>query len=256
MMPQPQADGAPPEQPIASFVVERLPGEGYRVTSRDGPLADRLAGDALAVLDDLGQPDPRSPEITIRWLPPTRNRRYPIGIRIIRQPDGHVRFEQAWFGVGNHPERRTLWPWLVAAVVGVAGGLVAGMGIERVNRRPCPEPKPPAKLVDASARLQLLQQKANSAERGVSRIRALLALAEPDVVGSRESPPHGSTVVLCRQKPPAERTAIKLDVYFGHHELKREELSALLELLDSLRAIPAAAFSVPRDHGGDVDDSN
>jgi hypothetical protein len=255
MMSESQAEGVAAGQPVASFVVQRLPGEGYRVTLRDGPLADRLASAALSVLDDLGQPDPRSPENTTRWLAPTRDRKHPVGIRIMRQPEGDVRFEQTWFAAAPPQKTRTAWPWLIALFGVVAGGL-AGFAIERIDRPPCPDPAPPATLVDASDRLQLLRQKASTADRGISRIRSLLGLAEPQLRGRGQLAPEGPSVVICRKMLPVETNDFHLDAYFGDQVLSPDEISALLGLFDSLKQIPTASFPVPgtpEDHTNEPD---
>lgn len=83
--------------PSACFVVEREPGKGYQVTSAEGFYADELKGRALALLDTLGQPDPKGPAEYFRWVGPTTPAGEYVGVAVKLMPNGEARYHQAWF---------------------------------------------------------------------------------------------------------------------------------------------------------------
>ena len=90
---------------MASFVVAREAAKGYVVKSADGPLAANWKDRALALLDDLGQPDPKGPEQFCRWVGPVPPSGEYVGTVVTVEPNGEARYHQWWFRL---PERRTL----------------------------------------------------------------------------------------------------------------------------------------------------
>jgi len=112
--------------PSASFVVERECGKGYQVTSAEGAHADECKGRALALLDALGQPDPKGPEEYFRWFGPIKPAGECVGVSVKLLPNGEVRCHQAWFLLPKAaPSRRH--PVVLFACVLLAGLIVGAL---------------------------------------------------------------------------------------------------------------------------------
>lgn len=115
--------------PLASFVVERLPCEGYQVTSADGPRAAEWSERALDLLDTLGQPDPNGPVEYIRLVGPLSPAGECVSVWIRLLPNGEARYRQTWFQVPT--QTRSFWhrvaSCLVLLLVGAAMGAVGGI---------------------------------------------------------------------------------------------------------------------------------
>ncbi|MDW8244321.1 MAG: hypothetical protein RMJ88_14015 [Thermogemmata sp.] len=112
--------------PAAQFVVERLPSLGYQVTSAEGPHAEKWKDRALPLLDLLGQPNPRGPVEYFRWLGPVKPGGEYVGVAVRIQPNGEVRYHQAWF---QNPRKSALrvrffLVGLVIALVAFGAGIV------------------------------------------------------------------------------------------------------------------------------------
>jgi len=83
----------------AFFIIERQPGKGYQVASSEGSRADELKERALALLDMIGQPDPKGPSEYLRWLGPIAPNGEYVGVFARLLPNGEARYHQAWFRV-------------------------------------------------------------------------------------------------------------------------------------------------------------
>lgn len=120
----------PPDilSPRACFVIERVQSEGYKVTSAEGPDANKWKVRALALLDLLGQPDLKGPSEYFRWVGPIGPSGEYVGVSVKLTPNGEARYHQAWFHVPKPWVRRLLYVGLVflAALVSFAAGLLAG----------------------------------------------------------------------------------------------------------------------------------
>lgn len=114
-------------RPFASFVVERVPGKGYQVTSAEGECAQEWKEQALALLDTLGQPDPRQPAEHFRWVGPITPGGEYVGVHVKLMPNGEARYHQAWF---QRPKLRVSltrslsWIFVLAVIFGA--GVLAG----------------------------------------------------------------------------------------------------------------------------------
>ena len=116
--------------PAATFVVERVQGKGYRVTSADGIYAEEWQDYALALLDDLGQPDPNGPQEAHYWLRPPTPSGVCVGVSVILRPDGEARYHEAWFRLPEATPRskRSICLLVLFLLVGIIGGVLAGRG--------------------------------------------------------------------------------------------------------------------------------
>jgi len=114
--------------PSACFVVERVPSEGYQVTSAEGRFADEWKGRALAILDLLGQPDPKGPAEYYRWVGPIMPSGEFVGVSVKLTANGEARYHQAWFQASKPMIRPTRYIGLLIFVMLVifAAGAVAG----------------------------------------------------------------------------------------------------------------------------------
>lgn len=116
-------------EPVAVFVVERQPGQGYCVASSRGSEAESLREQALRILDELGQPDPRGPEEIHRWFGPVGSRSHFVGVAIKRLASGEVSYTQAWFSSGTAIPATEHLGWrtvLVLVIFALVGGVICG----------------------------------------------------------------------------------------------------------------------------------
>lgn len=115
--------------PSACFVVERVPGQGYQVTSAKGRYANEWKARALALLDTLGQPDPKGPAEYHRWVGPIAPSGEYVGVSVKLTRNGEARFHQAWFETARPMTRptRCILLILVMLVIFATGALAGGM---------------------------------------------------------------------------------------------------------------------------------
>ena len=116
--------------PIATFVVERDPTRGYRVASREGQEADALAEAALAVLDAIGQPDPRGRQVSFRWLGPMQPSLCYVGVWVTVLPSGEARYQQTWYRPAKLANSGS-WLWSVLSLAIAAAAFGGGLVLER-----------------------------------------------------------------------------------------------------------------------------
>lgn len=114
--------------PSACFVIERIPSEGYQVTSAEGRFAEEWKGRALALLDTLGQPNPKGPTEYYRWVGPIKPSGEYVGVSVKLTPSGEARYHQAWFQATKPMTRPTYSISLLILVMLVtfAAGAFAG----------------------------------------------------------------------------------------------------------------------------------
>lgn len=86
---------------IASFVVARVPGEGYRITSSEGPRANELEPRVLPILQKLGQSSTTKSEAQIYWVGPAGNSHEWVGIQCRVLDSGTKEYYQSWFRAGD-----------------------------------------------------------------------------------------------------------------------------------------------------------
>lgn len=91
-------------KPIATFVVERQPGEGYLVTSSAGKRSSQLQREALRILDLLGHHPAEGPEEVDAWLGPVGSTSAYVRIHVQRTESGQTRYGQAWFDERHLPQ--------------------------------------------------------------------------------------------------------------------------------------------------------
>ncbi|MCS6898106.1 MAG: hypothetical protein NZM29_09050 [Nitrospira sp.] len=116
--------------PSACFVVERVPSEGYQVTSAEGRYANEWKGRALALLDALGQPDPTGPAEYYRWVGPIAPSGEYVGVFVKLTPNGEARYHQAWFQAAKpmtRPMRSTGLLILLMIIIFAAGAFAGRM---------------------------------------------------------------------------------------------------------------------------------
>lgn len=120
------------ENRLARFVIEREPGKGYHVITADGPQAEQLSPYALALLDDLGQPNPKGPEESFRWLGPIEPLGAYVGVSVRLLDDGEARYQQVWFQIPSIKTKRTsLGAITLLLMIGLAAGGGAVYGYHR-----------------------------------------------------------------------------------------------------------------------------
>lgn len=114
--------------PSACFVVERVPSEGYQVTSAEGRYANEWKGRALALLDILGQPDPKGPAEYYCWVGPITPSGEYVGVSVKLTPNGEARYHQAWFQAAKPMTRptRSIGLLILVMLVIFAAGAFAG----------------------------------------------------------------------------------------------------------------------------------
>jgi hypothetical protein len=117
--------------PVASFVIEREAGEGYRVTASDGDQAEERKRQALELLNNLGQPDPRGPDKFFRWLGPVTPGGEYIGVSVKLLSNGDVSYHQGWFRLPVQPHHSRPFIWLLPLMLalGIAAGIIADQTI-------------------------------------------------------------------------------------------------------------------------------
>ena len=112
--------------PVAKFVVERIAGTGYCVTSSSGPECSALQKDAMTLLDKVKQTNAESDDVTCEWIGPIGPKGYFVGVTTVPTTDGELRYKQSWFAGG----KRQLS--IVTYVAGMILSLVVGMGVGAV----------------------------------------------------------------------------------------------------------------------------
>ncbi len=90
--------------PVATFVVERVPGKGYQVIERSGPRAEKLQRLALESLDQTGRLAPAGPPRVDVWLGPLGNKGHFVRMSIERTSAGEARYHQAWYSRWRLPQ--------------------------------------------------------------------------------------------------------------------------------------------------------
>jgi len=118
---------------LAAFVIEPRPGQGYCVTKAEGPQAKNLEEKGLRLLDDLGDTDPGSSDVSHVLLGPLPNSNDLVAVTVALMPTGEAQYRQWWYRRQTSRLGR-LAPWLYAAglfVVGIMlGALVMGIAID------------------------------------------------------------------------------------------------------------------------------
>lgn len=115
--------------PSACFVVERVPSKGYQVTSAEGRYAKEWNGRALALLDTLGQPDPKGPAEYYRWVGPIAPSGEYVGVSVKLTPNGEAWYHQAWFQATKPLGLRILALRVLVMLVIFAAGAFAGRSL-------------------------------------------------------------------------------------------------------------------------------
>lgn len=82
---------------VAIFCIERVKGEGYAITSSSGTHSLELGSFALALLDNIGQPDHNSVPDFCKSFEVITDRKYIVAVRINLLPNGESNFNQEWF---------------------------------------------------------------------------------------------------------------------------------------------------------------
>lgn len=114
----------------ASFIVGKVSGEGYRITSSSGPFVDELAPQVLPVLEMLGPVLSKSSVGQIHWLGPFKNSHYLVGIHCRILETGNTEYYQTWFPDSDPPTQTgtsigfLIASCLLALALG-AGGVLA-----------------------------------------------------------------------------------------------------------------------------------
>jgi len=117
---------------IATFVIERLAGQGYCVTEAEGPKAKELEARALGLLDDLGQPNPNGPKVSHRLLGPLEGSNDIVATTITLKETGEAQYRQWWYCQPGSRVRRFSWLAYVACVFlgGVVGALLVKVNLD------------------------------------------------------------------------------------------------------------------------------
>lgn len=110
--------------PVAQFVIERVAGTGYCVTSSSGPECSVLQGDAISLLDKIKQPDAEQDGIACEWVGPVGDKDYFVGVTTTITRQGESRYSQTWFG--NRQRHRSIAPHFFTAMI---MSLVVGLGL-------------------------------------------------------------------------------------------------------------------------------
>ena len=239
--------------PSASFVIERVPGEGYQVTyqvtSAEGRSADEWKKRALALLDTLGQPDPNGPKEYYQWIGPIAPSGEYVGVSVKLRPNGEAWYHQTWFQAAKpmtRPKRTIGLPIFVMLVTFAAGfgaGVLAYLKFfaPRVSTSPDPISRNGGSLetskVDPSAKdgppdmsLAKLKKELASSREVRDRLKDYLSQKEftedtsKSVVGLRRS----VKLIADLDKPPPDQESIGL---------KNVEVAKLLSLLETLETI-------------------
>jgi len=111
--------------PIATFVIERVVGVGYQVTSSDGESAASLEKAAIDVLDGLDQSEAATSGERLHWIGPVGNPQSWVVVRIQTLETGELRYEETWFRTDSteHRWQRRLATFVSALVIGIAVGI-------------------------------------------------------------------------------------------------------------------------------------
>lgn len=128
--------------PSACFVIERVPCEGYQVTSAEGRYANEWKGRALALLDTLGQPDPKGPAECHHLVGPITPSGEYVCVCMKLTPNGEAWYHQAWFQAAKPmtcPTRSIGLPILVMFVI-FAAGAFAGRTLYALGALTTPGP--------------------------------------------------------------------------------------------------------------------
>lgn len=92
--------------PVATYLVERVPGQGYQATAQAGSRAEKLSRHALEVLDLTGRLAPSGPPRIDAWLGPFGARGWFVRMLVERTASGEARYRQAWYSrwrLPRHP---------------------------------------------------------------------------------------------------------------------------------------------------------
>lgn len=84
-------------RPVAQFLIERVPGIGYSITSSSGPESSALEKEALMLLDEVKQPNANQVGLKCVWLGPVGEKPYFVGVSTILTETGDTQFTQFWF---------------------------------------------------------------------------------------------------------------------------------------------------------------
>jgi hypothetical protein len=244
--------------PVAVFVVEREIGCGYRVTHSEGAEAGHLADSALAILDVLGQPDPRDPETVVRWLKPDEAFGHSVGVRVMRLSNGEVRYEQTWFAAAAKPRWSALW-FIASLLLGGISGVVAGVMAERVRVANAPAPSPPVSLVESQRELRDIQAAVERADSQMGRLIDSLAMPLPHVSEVDGADIAAKTVVVMEKRATLSGDGPECVLHCALETFDAADASQVLALLRRLQEMQGggkkaggqSAGSSSESHAGD-----
>lgn len=232
--------------PDAIFVVERRPGQGYGVTSSQGPQAASLQRAAVEILNLLGQPDPRGPEEIQRWIPNAGPQQQSLFVRIRRTPEGESVYHQAWFAAsGSEPVQppapggnRGWLAWILFLLMGgvlgwmLRGSLAAPPSIEQPSpggsaTAPPPVLPDPAALGRTDAALQVPVRLSREVRKKLHQF-----LGQPGLTGWPEEADTVEQTVELRDFRKTPR-GVKIDPLY----LTSDEVRSLRRLLETLEGV-------------------
>jgi len=229
-------------RPSAQFLVERVPGTGYCVTSSHGPDSPALEKEAIALLDRIEQPDSTCEDHVIEWVRPVSKQQYLVGVTTIVRSTGESRYSQSWFRAKPFSQARTftLAGIILPLILGIAIGAFAGtmfcssehaprsFGTLDAQKDPLPnaeDTKPKLTTEDAtftrvSAQLSATQEVRNKIEEYLQQDGLA---ADPSLPVVEEQRSVKLIADLDRSPPPRESI-----------RLSNIEVLGLLKLLDQL----------------------
>ena len=233
--------------PVATFVVEREPAKGYRVTARQGEEADVFAEAALKLLDRLGQPDPRAESISFRWLDSVGPTRCCVGVWVSLLPSGEARYQQAWYRSTEQSRKKRAWIWpilLVALAVLSFGG---GVFLQQTTTVPEPPPedaKPVALVIPAPEQQPKLVKLADSLVAAIDAADNPLTVLDEflgqdgvaaaiDDAGNRSGPQQDNVVKVTA-------TVAFKELAYPEKRFSNHEAAKLLLLIRRLRSFARA----------------
>jgi len=217
----------------AAFVIERRTGQGYVVTETVGQEADGLKDEALGLLDELGQPNPKGPDVTHFLLGPFRRGGGLVAVTVTLLESGEARYRQWWYRPRAPRKRRRRWLLPLCLIL---VGIVLGSSISRlfvgltkpeivvVEQPSTPPPEPKAAVNHARLQKELMESR--DVRNKLRNYLSMDGFAAPkgDVVQVKPAVMLNS--VLVPNVIPRDRQREDLDT---------EEVRILVDLLDGLR---------------------
>jgi hypothetical protein len=216
----------------ARFVIERVPGKGYCLTSSKGEQAAILEEDSIALLDNVKQPLADHIGPLTEWIHTDNGSVFWVGVTTIVQPNGESQYFQSWyqFSGNSNAIKPSVWLGWLLVIIAVLACFLFLPNFKQTQLDP-PQPGP---VIESESKANPLKIISDPLRDTIETREKLFKFLSQDGLGS--SPNVGVVSV--------ERAIVmESDIYprpkLDSLHLDNTEVAALLRLLDGLKELPS-----------------